>query len=178
MNIFNILIAFICFLFPFNIEKSNIKESPDLDLKAILRGRYNLCNNTGPDNYYYYLVEVKLINNADSSIKFLTYDCSTAGNIVVDNKYIEVCAKNCGGNSKTVITLKSKQEFSISIILKTKQGNNLSQIKIGLILLSPNRENFSNFPRLLDSCRISLKNVLWSKPFSLSMYGGSTFEIR
>jgi hypothetical protein len=159
------------------MKGSNLKDTDELAIEVVLKGRYVFPYYTGHDSIYYYMVDVKLTNNTDSIIKFLAYDCSTAANIVVDKEYVTLCAMNCGGNSKAVIKLKPKQEFSLPVILMANLRYEQSQVRIGFILLQPTKENFWNFTSLLESYRKSLKNVVWSSAFELTM-NGHPYEIR
>jgi hypothetical protein len=84
---------------------------------------------------------------------------------------------NCGRNIGIVVTLPSRQEFSIPILLEVNKVFDDTKFKIGLILLKPTRENLTNFPEALVSCRKSLKNVLWSDPVTLRLQG-NPYEIR
>ena len=169
--------CFVYLIFPFKMKESNLKETDELAMEVVLKGRYVFPFDTGHDSIYYYLVDVKLTNNTDSIIKFLAYNCSAAANIVVDKKYITLCAMNCGENSKAVIKLKPKQEFSLPVILMANLRHEHNQVRIGFILLKPTEENFWNFPRLLESYRKSFKNVVWSSAFELTIYG-HPYEIR
>ena len=166
-----------------SMEKENILCQPEISIKASIRGWYNLQVNdslymSGSDIIYYYLFEVKLVNNSKSSFEFLTYSCGTGANVVVDQKYISVCANNCVNNKITPIRLEPKQEVSVLGILKTKKMFSQTKVKIGWILISLKNTDSFNFNNILERSRSRLENVIWSDPINLQFAGNINYEIK
>jgi hypothetical protein len=156
-----------------------------LKVKPELRGCFRLARNEDPslvnnDSIIYFLVDIKLINMSDRLIKFVTYTCTSVGNIVLDNRQIRVCVNDCSGNGPTIIVLKPKQEFSLPVLLQTNIKNAYSKIRVGWIFLDPNSERIKSFysiSKLLTDRRENLKNVIWSDQVFLGGTGGIPYEI-
>jgi hypothetical protein len=179
MKLTYIIFAFV-FLIPLhnNSTTSQVKE-PGLIFNAVLKGTYNFPEHTGNDSLYYFLIEVKLTNNLDSSILFLAYDCATAGNIVVDNNNINTCYNMCAGNSLSTFKLNPSQEFSLLIILKTKREYVFSKIKLGWIWLTyENTISSDNYLQVFEKSKKNLENILWSNPLQLSMSDGIPWVVK
>lgn len=177
MKAFYILICLVYSMSPTLLGEISLKNTNNPVVKVILKGRYNISYRAGQDSLHYYLVDIKIINNTDSTFKFLTYNCSIGGNFVVDKKEIILCAMNCDGNSRTVITLNPKQEFSLPGILMANRRYEHTPVRIGLIWLKPIPENFMNLASILDSRRKSFREVIWSDEFEISI-DGHPYEIR
>jgi len=165
-----------------NCDKQTLFNEPGIYFKAILRGSFNLpeidAYNSENDSIYYFLVEAKLINSTNSSFEFLTYTCTTVGNIVVENKNIAPCVNNCSGNSLITIKLKPKQEFSLTVILKTFKANTYENVKIGWLLLNQNMVSHDDYRKVLEINREKLVNVIWSNPIYLDESISLPYEIR
>lgn len=161
-------------------EKNINSKDQGLALKSILRGVYEKPENSlGNESKFYFLVEVTLMNNLDSSLKFLTTTCATASNIVIDSKDFKPCVNNCNGNSITTITLNPKQKFSVFLILETNEKISSRQIKLGWILLTfKNTGSPQNYYKVLDRSRKKSENLIWSDPIELQNGGGYPYEIK
>lgn len=178
-----ILLTIASLLFPHSGEKKEIINGPDVSIMATIRACYELeLNDSIPRvenaDIYFYLLEVKLVNNSKSSVDFLTYSCATIGNIVVNQKFIKVCANRCVNNQVTTIKLEPGQEFSVTAILRTNRVYSRSKIKIGWILLTyKNTGSPGNFNEALERSRSRFENVLWSGPIDLQYPSNHNYEI-
>lgn len=155
-----------------NTNKNKIKNSGEtgLVLKPVFKGRYDIAGSM-------FLVEVKIINKTNSTIKFLTYSCSTAANIIVDTKKIDICPNVCSRNLTVRIILNPNQEFRIPVILKTTVENSYNKIRIGWIMIEDNGYNSEHVDEFLLKNQEDSKNVLWSAPFTIEAVYGQPFEV-
>ena len=134
MKTFCLCLIIISSFFLSNAEDVNQKNGNGLVLYATYRGYYNFPYNiehAETDSLYYFLVEVKLINNTGDIFKFLTATCTPIGNIVPESKDFKICVNNCMRNLNGQIELKPGQEFSIPLILAANKKNINRPIKIG-----------------------------------------------
>lgn len=161
-------------------EKSKISENQGIILKSTLRSTYEILGDkNGNEITYYFLIEVKLVNNSNSSLEFLTQMCTTGANIVIDSKDINLFVNNCSNNSITKITLNPKQEFSVIEKFYSKEKDLPDKIKIGWIMFPTKKDFYSqNFYEVLNMYKKSLENVIWSEPLELHYAGGKTFDIK
>lgn len=178
-----LILVFLSFVYNGGADNYSLKNETKFVVKAVLKGSYfleenNDLNHPSRDNIYYFLIDFNLINNTDDTVKFLTYSCSTFGNIVTDSKNIEICANNCASNSIMPVELGPKQILSVPVIFRTNTKNAVGSIKVGWILLSETTYNVSNLPKILARCRKSLENVIWSDSINLQGWGTRCYEIR
>jgi hypothetical protein len=183
MKIIYLILTFVNFFYSCNVEKNNNKKESALTVKAILRGDYNLLENKNcspwNDSIFYFLIDVQLINNTNSSIEFLTYNCATAANIVVDSRNINTCFNNCLSNKLTLIELKPKQVFSLSVILSANKEKTKNLFKVGWVFLTEENTVWSNnFSSKLENCRKKLENVIWSDPINFQSSQVKPYEIK
>ena len=163
----------------------NQKES-GLITKVELKGCFQLPQHEdafiiNDDSMLYYLIDVKLVNTSDRSIEFITYSCTSVGNIVLDNKLFRICVNRCSGNAPMLLVLRPKQEFYLPIILQTNIRDTIDRIKVGWIYIGRDNESISTsgyMPKLLTRKRINLEDVIWSEPLCLNSSGGIPFTIR
>lgn len=156
-----------------------------LIVRTELRGCFELPQYDDPsiinDSILFFLVDVKLINTSNQSIEFITYSCTSAGNIVLDNKVIRISVNRCSGNGPMLIELEPKQEFSLPVILQAHRGNSFTKIKIGWVFIDGDTKlikSFSDISNLLIRKRERLQDVIWSEPLYLHASGGTPFELR
>jgi len=144
-----------------------IKE-PGLVLKAILKGSYTLSKG---DESHYFLVDIDLCNNTDSTCSFVAYSCETNLSLVVDYKPVVICSNKCGGNFARLINVKANQTFSIPVILKVDSYNDVidKPIKLGLVMLRC--DDFSEVIKLILQKKERGEDIIWSSPFFLDGYG-------
>lgn len=156
-------------------EKSNNLKESEVVLKSYLKSVYNLPR--GNDSIYYLLVEVKIINNSNSKIEFLTMSCSTGENLVFDSGNVNDCINNCSGNSLAPITLNPKQEFSVLSILKTTKDIP-KYLKIGWVLVNDKDiGSLRDFFNILEESKGKLENIIWGAPLELTYAGVCPFEV-
>lgn len=164
-------------------KKSNNKGENSLEFNAELKGSYELpqIDNSYPFNngdIIYYIVEVRLINHTDSVIKFITYTCTTIGNIVLSSQDVQKCFNRCSGNSPMIISLKPNQEFSLPIILQSIKSNSNYSIKIGWIFLDAKILPDIDLKLTLSNPNDMIHNIIWSNSIFLDSSGGKPYEIK
>lgn len=130
-------------------------------VKAVLKACYTLPPD---DSTYYFLIEIKLINNSDTVFETVTYNCTTYINIIYDSKKLKLFKFPCSGNSPFTLKLKPKEEFSIPILLQAESDPAifLDPVKFGFIVLSPKSLDFFDVHNKLIEMRKKQENVIWS----------------
>jgi hypothetical protein len=148
----------------------------DLVVKSVVKGVFEIPRDSTGKRIY--LMELKIINKADTLIEFLTENCTAGENIVYDSKDIIPVVNNCAGNGIAPIFLRPNQEFSLVFMFTTK--NKFPKIlKIGWILLT--REitgSVDNYFNTLEKGYEKFENVIWSNPIELGCCGGFPYEVR
>src|SRR5450759_203191 len=86
-----------------NIIKIGKKESKPV-FTASLRACYSNYVNSNDKNYYY-LVDLKLINNTRTECKFYTLTCGGLINIITDSHQINFLYDNCSTNFGVLVRL-------------------------------------------------------------------------
>jgi hypothetical protein len=146
-----------------------------LQLTSRLMATYHLCQY---DSNYYFLVEVNLLNNSDSSYSFVAFRCGTNNSVYIESEQIEICQSNCSSSNGTLISIKPHQSFSMPIILKAKQKcsavNNF--IRLGVILLPP--KGYESVGETLFKMKRSKRNILWGNSFILSDADCQPYDIK
>lgn len=174
-------IGYIYLLFSPTLNQSLFSQQPKIKVDCLQKGSFNLpkigINNFGADSIYYFLIDFILVNNSDSSCRFLTYRCTTALNLVTDNKEIEICINNCASNKLTTIILQSGQKFSVQVLIKVKREYTRDKVKLGWIFIQESFENIDGFSKVLDQNRKNLNNVIWSDKVLLKKTDGQPYEI-
>ncbi|MGA1977988.1 MAG: hypothetical protein ABSG89_09060 [Bacteroidales bacterium] len=127
--------------------------------------------------HYYYLIDVKIINNSDSTIEFWATTCTTGATVVADTKELFNCINSCTKNGFKIIRLKPKQEFSLPVIFRSEKEIDF-KVKIGFIYLNPKNINASAYFDELFKCRRTLENVIWSVPIGIGLGYNQPYEIR
>lgn len=155
-----------------NCISNNISEP---FLRITLRGVYNLHENKLDvnDSLLYFLIDLDIINESDKSCDFITYNCASGANVVIDSKNLKVCANNCGSNSIQPIRLKQNGKFTLSIILVGNRYDTDRNFTLGWITTM----NYDNFKKATEEGRMDLVDVIWSKPIQLHISGGQIFTI-
>jgi hypothetical protein len=163
-----------------NNKDVNQKKGTELGIKATLRGCYSFSENyNSTDSMYYFLIEVKLINNTYDQIEFLTHSCTPVGNLVLESENYKICVNNCRNNQNIPIKLKPGQEFSIPLLLKANKRNANCYIKIGWALLTKeNTKSIDNYLKVLEKAKTKYENVIWSNQFYLDTAGGQPIDIK
>lgn len=164
-----------------NSQKHNKSNEHELDLKAVVKGVYNLPEKdlNGNDSLYYYLVEIRLTNNSKSIVEFITFSCASGANIVIstaNNTLIKTCSNNCGQNSMKLINLKPKQGFLLPVILAARKEVLGSKIQLGWVLLN-DYDDFKNYINK-DEGKKDQENIVWSNTIKLVISGGQPYEIK
>jgi hypothetical protein len=193
-SLIQLLILLVCFSCSDNSEisykKSKInKNESKLLLTASLKASYSNFSNPN-DRYYYYLVEVKLINNTDEVYDFYTLSCSSLINIITDSKELSFLYHICSNEHSVLVRLKPKQEYSIPVILLSKKyvksfgfsyntrfGFIISEPKSGLLKKNIPMTD-QKITSELKSMREKQENVIWSDPVILSTNNFKPYEIR
>lgn len=144
-------------------------------LRITFRAVYNLPKNNLDinDSLLYFLIDLDIINESDKSCDFITYNCASGANVVIDSKYFKVCANNCGSNSIQPIRLKQNGKLTLPIILVGNRYDLDRNFTLGWIVTT----NYDNFKKATEEGRIDLVDVIWSKPIQLHISGGQIFTI-
>jgi hypothetical protein len=189
-SLIKFLILFIFFSCSNNKENSNNnvntgKKETKLVLTASLKASYlNFINPN--DKNYYYLVELKLINNAKSECEFYTLTCGGLVNVLTDSGQVSFLYDNCSTNFGVVVKLLPNQEYSIPTILfrnKNMEGFR-SNVKFGFIIIKPKSGVLSKTltsQEILDELKLmreKRENIIWAEPIVLTTTNCSPYEIR
>lgn len=170
-----LVIAFL-YLLQLGSEGKN-SDDKGLIVTALLKGTY--YQETGPcKGNVHYLVEINVMNISNEIKEFMTYDCTTAGNVVSDSKGIVNWVNLCPSNSMTEIKLKPKQIFSVPVILLSEKEIN-TKVKFGFICL--NRKIVASpedFYLIINKSREKLENVIWSEPIMIDIRYGNHYTIK
>jgi hypothetical protein len=170
-----------------NISSKTDKIENKLVLTANLKSSYINYSNQRDRNYYY-LVEIKLINNTNKESEFYTLTCGSLVNIITDSRQVSFLYHNCSAELGVLIKLKPKQEFCIdAILLRNKYMANFNyNIRFGFILFHPKSRPLGTLIPLTNQEIISeLKilrekqdDVIWSEPVVLTTANFNPYEIR
>lgn len=181
-----LLLLLICF--SCNRNSVTINEFPKkhrkeekLILKAELVASY--ANYSNPkDKNYYYLINVKLINQTNKDCNFYTLLCGSLINIVTDSRQINFLYHNCSVDLASLIKLQPEQIYSIdAILLRNKYVSTFNpSVRFGFIISKPKSGSFTNneIVSCLKQMREKQENVIWSDPVILTMTNSMTYEIR
>jgi hypothetical protein len=182
-----ILIILICFSCSDNAgnNRNNVKigkKESKLVLTANLKASYS------NDFNYYYLVELKLINNTKTECEFYSLTCGSLINVLTDSKQVSFLYHNCPTNFGVLIKLLPNQEYSIPVILyRNKYMQSFKfNVKFGFIINKPKSGPFSKNSSLtnqeifaeLKLMREKQENVIWTDPIILTTTNYSPYEIR
>jgi hypothetical protein len=187
-RVFILLLCFSC-----NNHSEKIKDHPKIDKKegklvvvANLVASYTNYSNPRDRNYYY-LVDVKLINNTNKECEFYTLICGSLVNIITDSRQVSFLYHNCSVDLAVLIKLNPKQEYSVAtILLRNKYMNAFNHnVRFGFIISKPKTGFGKNIPITnheivsdLKLMREKQENVIWSDPVVLSAINFNPYEIR
>lgn len=158
--------------FSFCGNKKSVVE-PKPDIKTIIKAVYGQAKENRS-----VLVEVKLINNSNSIIEFLTMTCGTADNLVFEPRDVYARANNCSGNHLTTIKLNPKQEFSLVTLLEFEKYYP-EYLKVGWILLDyENTKSPRDYHDVVFRGKEKLENIIWSEPVELYCCNAHPYDIR
>lgn len=181
------LIILIIYLISLLSCQSGVSKQKEIGIiaRTELRGCFELPQHDDSsiinDSILFFLIDVMLINTSNESIEFITYTCSSSGNIVLDNKAIRVSINRCSGNGPMPVELKPNQELSIPVILQAQKKDSFTKIRIGWVFIESDSKvikSFSDISSLLLRKRERQEDVIWSEPLYLSASGGTPFELR
>jgi hypothetical protein len=172
-----ILKVFILFLSLLSID--NNKKINDLVFNVSLRGSYDLpqAEYVILDSLRYFLVDARLTNYSGSEKKFISYMCTTVGNIVTDNKFVEPCINNCGSNYATTFILKPGQELHLPIIVQLNNKYLGIEVRFGWIFMDYESKEL-RIDKFFENSRKTHQNVLWSEPIRMELIGSQPYDIR
>jgi len=166
MKLMNFLCLFICMsCTPGDVEN---KHNMGIAIKPTIIGRYSLDNEKCTlDNY---LVEIKLVNVGDATIKFWIFSCSCFLNFVLDNKDFSLIGNSCDANYPELIELKSQQSLTIPIVIKNRDSSKIKmpKFKIGFVLVFESQHKFElNLMKTVDNFKKTQSQILWSNEIDL-----------
>jgi hypothetical protein len=120
------------------------------------------------------LIQVNLINDTDSTVKFITQTAGPYINVVLNNEGYTLLGPKYHSNSTGGNLLYPGQIFSFPVIFSPNKNfdlKNLNQLKIGFILLSWEKSYkvFNQLPELFFTWKKTYENVIWSDPIDLSV---------
>jgi hypothetical protein len=158
-------------------EGKSFNDDKGLSVSAKLIGMYKY--EEGPClDYVHYLVEVNIINNSNVTQNFMTFDCTTAENVVTDSKDIINWVNNCARNIITEVNLEPKQVLSLPVVLLTKKELNRN-VKFGFIFLNRyNTASPSDFFLKINKCMETFEHVIWSQPIMIDDRYSTHFSIK
>lgn len=161
---------------------TNKIEKKEYVITAVQKGAYNFQRDYSSlisrnDSIYNYLFEMKIKNNGNEILRFVTFSCSIIDNVVLDSKEIFLCVNNCAKNSMQIIELKPLEELIFPIILQTNQKNAYNHLKIGFVLIQPSK-NINNFKEELYMKKKNFENIVWTSIIQLHPASGTPYELR
>jgi hypothetical protein len=139
--VFLALITFSCRNNPV-VTSTDLKpkeKAKEIEFKATTLGAYYNYRDDNDSNYYY-IVEVRLINNTNSRFEFFSMTCSSSINIISDCNAVNILNYACSHNVHTIIRLEPKQEYYLPIVLLVnmhKTQTCTSPIRLGFIVNQP-----------------------------------------
>jgi len=154
--------------------------NPPINIEAIIKGCYNLPQYDSRlyyDSTYYFLTEVKITNSSEKNVEFLTFSCTTPGNVVFEAPFAIIDINNCSNNHMRKINLGPKQEFSLPFIFQVSKRYLQRSISIGWIFLNPTEVDPANELKIFDESRKKLKNIVWGPSIKLDPSSGSPYVI-
>lgn len=148
----------------------------------------NLKASYSNNNSYFYLVDLKLINNTKTECEFYTLSCGSLINVITDSKQLSFLYHYCPTNYGVLVTLLPNQEYSIPVILfRNKYMQSFKfNVKFGFIINKPKSSPFSKNSSLtnqeifaeLKLMREKQENVIWAEPIILTTTNYRPYEIR
>ncbi len=172
-----IISTILCFSFGCNSKTTSQTKERNLVLKAVYKGIYFIPQD---DTFDYCLVEIKLVNNTDTTCEFVAFNSLPSYNITTDSKHVEILGNICGSNYPIKIRIKPNQTFRMPVILQTKRNSPAinKEIKFGLVLLQFNDWPIgSDFRYIIYKMKQNDEHVIWSVPITLYPGGGAQYEI-
>jgi len=181
-----VLILLLCFSCNNHSEKIIVKpkvvrNADRLILKANLVATYANYSNQRDRNFYY-LVDLRLINNSNNECEFYTLICGSLVNIITDSRQISFLYHNCSADLASLIKLKPRQEYSVSAILVRNKylGTFNPNVRFGFIISKPKKGAITNHEIVtrLKALRENPENAIWSDPVILTATNSYTYEIK
>jgi hypothetical protein len=170
--------------FLYNVNSScQSKDNCGLILNANVRGCYNFpykdYSFKRNDSLDYYLLDVKLINNSDKMIEFLTNDNMPIANVILTSEDIRMVNNIFTNSSLFPVKLDPGKEFSFPLILELKNGKFDKKIKLGWAYLTyENTGSRDNYFKVLEKARTEYVNVIWSDSLLLDIRVTKPIEVR
>jgi hypothetical protein len=158
-------------------HKQDFNAEPSVICLAKLRGSCDIPFSC--DRSEFYLVDVSLVNNSDSIIKFIAFTCTTYFNVLFNSEGLSMFRYKCAVNYPNIFTLNPKQKFTVPLILRdTSNMSSEKEIKFGFILseLKYFKKNIDPDVTLREM-RERKENVIWSQPIQLYHLTSEPFEI-
>jgi hypothetical protein len=146
-----------------------------LRLQTIYKGRFIDYEDPELNRTSCYLIQVNLINDTDSTVKFVTQLAGPYINVVFDKKGYSLLGPDFTSNSTGGELIESGQIFSFPIIFyrnKKFDENDWGPLKVGFILLSWEKSYkvFEQLPELYLIWKKNYENVIWSDPIDLDVF--------
>jgi hypothetical protein len=148
------MLTFLCLC---NCKDSNIQQS--INLITLQKGIYFFPGDTTGRPVY--LFELRMRNNTDSTVKFLTNNCSPCSNLIFDSQEIITIENECPASRLTTVQLFPKQEFSFLYIVTYKKICP-DKLKIGWVFLTEEITSSDNFLKALSESKEKFKNIIWA----------------
>lgn len=164
------------FAFCSNSPTISNNKKPDLNVEFSLKGSYNLSKS---DSSYYYLVDLKLTNNSDSTIEFWTLSCSFSFNLVSESPDFKIMSNDCFKNVPRLIKLKPKESLIAPTILQTyiEKPNIDKKLSIGFVYIDSNTLRDYDIFQLLINFKKKNEHIFWSHPVFLYKGTGQPYRI-
>jgi hypothetical protein len=119
-----------------------------------------------------YTIQIKLINNTDSTIRYWMMSCAWQDNWVFESKLLELVFPGCDSNAPWLFEIKPGKDTLYNGILHVKNLNDSiknENLRIGFIFIRDNAItkmemwSFDRFDQLIKE----RKEIIWSEPFKL-----------
>jgi hypothetical protein len=145
-----------------------------LKLQAKFMGRFTNYEDAESNMPELYIIQVNLINDTDSTVKFISQRAGPYFNVAFDNNAYTILGPSFHSNSTGGDRLDPGQIFSFPIIFyrnKNFEGQDWKPLKVGFILLSWEKsfKVYNQLPELFFNWKKTYENVIWSAPIDLSV---------
>ena len=120
----------------------------------------------------YYSIEIFMINNTNSPIKFWTWSCSWTENWLTNSKNVDFYYPECNSNVPIISTINPNGKLIIKGKLEVIKENYtlMKNIRIGFIMIKEDEYNdyTDNFYEILGYKFKEKKDIYWSEPFNIT----------
>ncbi len=164
---------FLFLLFSISCNEETIKHTGKfnqmIQVSAFINGLY-YCNCLDC-SFNYYLINLKVINLSDSTIRFWTYSSGITDNFILSDSTYEIVHNIYDANFPILNELKPEQSLVVPFTIKhsdTADPSFWPAFRLGFVLIYENQHHVGlNFWEIFDDVRKSDNQVFWSNELNL-----------